>query len=159
MDRNNILPKNYYITSGIGKDVDKLVAFDNALISANISNFNLVKISSILPPNCTKTNFVRSQLGSPLLTAYGTISSNISGTTISSAIAIGIPKSETDIGVIMESSGFESAKITEERVRNMVKKAMKNHKIDCVDIVSSSVECVVDENGIYSTCISAVVLF
>ena len=45
-------PNSYMLTSGKGFDEDELVSFDNALISAKISGYNLVRVSSILPIGC-----------------------------------------------------------------------------------------------------------
>lgn len=42
--------KTIYITSGIGKGQTNLSAFDAALWDAGIANFNLIKLSSIIPP-------------------------------------------------------------------------------------------------------------
>lgn len=153
------LPTHFYITSGIGVDSDALVSFDKALIDANISNYNLLKISSILPPNCIQSKSISKEFGSPLLTAYGTLSSSKVGTVISSAIAVGIPRKHTDVGVIMEESSFESSILLEKRVCNMVKKAMQNHQIELSNIISSSAECVVKHDGTFATTISAIVLF
>ena len=41
---------NIYISSGIGYGQTKLAAFDAALNQAWIANFNLIKLSSIIPP-------------------------------------------------------------------------------------------------------------
>src|SRR5262249_17098555 len=38
-------------TSGSAEGTTELNAFDNALLAAGIGNINLVKVSSILPPN------------------------------------------------------------------------------------------------------------
>lgn len=42
--------KTIYITSGIGEGQTNLSAFDAALWDAGIANFNLIKLSSIIPP-------------------------------------------------------------------------------------------------------------
>lgn len=39
------------ITSGIGEGETDLAAFDQALWHASIANYNLIKLSSIIPPN------------------------------------------------------------------------------------------------------------
>jgi len=39
-----------FITSGVGEGQTKLAAFDAALWDAGIANFNLIKLSSIIPP-------------------------------------------------------------------------------------------------------------
>jgi len=38
------------VVSGIGRGETKLAAFDNALFKAGIENFNLVPLSSVIPP-------------------------------------------------------------------------------------------------------------
>ncbi len=42
--------KKVYITSGIGQGDTYLSAFDNALADAGIANYNLIYLSSIIPP-------------------------------------------------------------------------------------------------------------
>lgn len=143
-------PQNFFITSGHGSDEFQLVAFDNALISARISNYNLVKISSILPIGCERSANLNVREGSPLLTAFGTISSNIVGDTIASAVAVGIPVCDSDVGVIMEYANHCTKDVAEERVRHMVEIAMANHNISISEIVSSATEITVQENKFYS---------
>lgn len=136
--------KNYYITSGLGTSEYRLVAFDNALLSAGISNYNLVRVSSILPADCKRRQSVDVPFASPLYTAYATISSDKQGEHIATAIAAGIPKDSEDIGIIMEAEG-ETSDETEERVRNMVVEAMHNHGIELDHVESSSIEGVVED--------------
>lgn len=40
-----------HITSGTGQGQTQLAAFDSALLHAGIANFNLVTLSSVIPPN------------------------------------------------------------------------------------------------------------
>lgn len=40
-----------YVTSGIGYGATKLAAFDEALSKSGIANFNLLRLSSVIPPN------------------------------------------------------------------------------------------------------------
>ena len=46
------VPKEIFLTKGIGRHREKLASFEEALRSAKIANFNLVPVSSIFPPNC-----------------------------------------------------------------------------------------------------------
>lgn len=39
------------ITAGTGVGTTELAAFDNALVNAGVANFNLIYLSSVLPPN------------------------------------------------------------------------------------------------------------
>jgi len=43
---------NIFIVSAIGQGKTKLSAFDSALTNAGIHNYNLLKLSSIIPPRC-----------------------------------------------------------------------------------------------------------
>jgi len=44
------LPTRIILTSGIGTRLTKLNDFDSALLNAGIENFNLLQVSSIIPP-------------------------------------------------------------------------------------------------------------
>ncbi len=46
------VPSQIFLTRGIGQHKEKLASFELALREAGISPYNLVKISSIYPPNC-----------------------------------------------------------------------------------------------------------
>jgi len=46
------VPSRFFLTKGVGKDHDKLASFEAALRDAGIAPFNIVKVSSILPPGC-----------------------------------------------------------------------------------------------------------
>lgn len=47
-----MVPKLVFLTKGIGKHKDRLHSFEMALREAHIEKYNLVKVSSILPPGC-----------------------------------------------------------------------------------------------------------
>jgi len=47
-----IVPKMMFLTKGVGVDKNRLSSFELALRSAGIERFNLVHVSSILPPLC-----------------------------------------------------------------------------------------------------------
>ena len=47
----NLVPKKMFFTKGVGRAKEKLAAFEAALRSAGIEKFNLVRVSSIVPPN------------------------------------------------------------------------------------------------------------
>lgn len=149
--------KYYKISSGSGKADQTLVAFDLALIHAGISNYNLLRVSSILPPGAKEATEIGLPEGSLLPTAYGTIVSDIPGDRIASAVAIGFPCDESKVGVIMEYEGHCSKEQAETSVRQMTIEAMRNHGIEMKHIIVSGVDAVV-ENGCAS-CISAVAMW
>lgn len=47
-----LVPKTAFLTKGVGKHKEKLTSFEMALRDARIAEYNLVKVSSIFPPNC-----------------------------------------------------------------------------------------------------------
>lgn len=133
--------QRYTLRTGSGVSTNRITAFDRALIEAGIAQFNLVKISSILPPFCIQESEIKQGKGSLLPTAFSVIYSSSPHDIISASIAIGIPENSEDIGVIMEHSMHESKEITEEIAHSLVEEAMHDRTISLRKIVSLSVEC------------------
>ncbi len=48
----SFVPKMMFFTKGAGKHRENLQSFEEALRDAGIAGFNLVRVSSICPPNC-----------------------------------------------------------------------------------------------------------
>ncbi|MBI4237281.1 MAG: arginine decarboxylase, pyruvoyl-dependent [Deltaproteobacteria bacterium] len=48
----SLVPTKCFLTNGVGKHKEKLQSFEMALRDAGIAHFNLVRVSSIFPPNC-----------------------------------------------------------------------------------------------------------
>jgi arginine decarboxylase len=46
------VPTGVFLTKGVGRHREKLNSFELALRSAQIAEFNLVRVQSIFPPNC-----------------------------------------------------------------------------------------------------------
>ena len=49
-----MIPSRMFFTKGVGVAKEQLMSFEMALRNAGIEKFNLVTVSSILPPNCQK---------------------------------------------------------------------------------------------------------
>ncbi|MEK6817537.1 MAG: pyruvoyl-dependent arginine decarboxylase, partial [Nanoarchaeota archaeon] len=47
-----VVPNKIFFTKGVGRHKEKLASFELALRNAGIEKYNLVYVSSILPPNC-----------------------------------------------------------------------------------------------------------
>ena len=47
-----MIPTRIFLTKGVGVHKDKLASFEQALRKAGIEKYNLVNVSSILPPKC-----------------------------------------------------------------------------------------------------------
>jgi arginine decarboxylase len=128
----------FTVVKGLGFHQTELGSFDRALLDANLGNYNLVKISSILPPNCQERKDVDVNYGNILYTAY-TFMTSAKGQEFSSAIAVGIPKNKMDIGVIMEYSGIESEIGIKSIVIDMVKEEMQIRGIAVKKIIDMEI--------------------
>ena len=117
-------PKNYYMGGGVGLSKHELNAFDAALLSAKVGNYNLVRVSSILPPQATKRDFVSLQQGSILYTAYSTMLSNKDKQTISSGVGVAVPHNLLLPGVIMEYSTHNNKQVVRGKLQEMLEIAM-----------------------------------
>jgi arginine decarboxylase len=129
----------YIITKGSGNSVYNLNAFDNALLSSGIADYNLIKLSSILPAKCYRQYTVDLPRGSFLHTAFSTCVDNRPGITISAAIAIAIPQDKSLSGVIMEASGDYGIESVNEMVCTMARIAMEARGITEYDIEKESI--------------------
>ncbi len=109
---------------------------------------NLLKVSSILPPNAIYHERVDIQPGILLPIAYGSLVSTEEGRLISASVAVGISRSDS-YGVIMEFSGYCSKEEAEERVLDMLKEAfevrglpLNKFYVKAVDHVVKKIGCV-----------------
>ncbi len=152
------LASNFTFVKGIGKDCEnELLSFDTALCSAGIGNYNIVRVSSILPSKAVKKKSIEVHKGSVLYVAYAT--KTIYGVgRIASAISVGIPQNSLDIGVIMEYSASSDKESAIEHSREMVKKSMEYREITLKDILSVGIEAVQEEQQ-YLTTFAGIVLW
>lgn len=149
------VPRHYTIVSGKGCSEYALVAFDNALLDAGIGDYNLVKVSSILPGNCQYEKSINIEKGSIIYAAYSSVIVT-AGEHKTTAVAVAIPQNNVDNGVIFETSSDSDD--AESKVYNMCNEAMKNRNRDIKEIRSSSVS-VSGKLGSYVCGISAVIMW
>ncbi|GHU40024.1 pyruvoyl-dependent arginine decarboxylase [Spirochaetia bacterium] len=150
------LPSRYTIVSGAGSSQYALVAFDNALRHAGIGDYNLVKVSSILPPNCEYRKKIDAEKGSIVFAAYSSATINDVGKIFTTAVAVAIPQNITESGVIFEYSS--ECENTEDATRDMCCEGMKNRDRIYSEIKSSAIT-IHSESGKYVSAISAIVMW
>jgi arginine decarboxylase len=149
-------PTHYFLVSGASEGFTSLNAFDGALLRAGIGDTNLVKMSSIVPPRCQLISPVPLPAGSLVPTAYASITSDVPGQLIASAVAVALPKEPHFPGLIMEYSGRGSKAEIEEMVRQMALEGMKLRKREIKELKSMAVEHKVQKVG---ATLAAVVLW
>lgn len=144
-----MIPKEFILTATTGCGNHPLEAFDNALLNAGVGDYNLIKVSSILPPKCQFREDITLDKGAILPSAYAVIYSSEIGATISAAVAVGIPADHSTNGVIMEYSALGTKADAEETVRSYVKQAMGVREIQISKILSVAAEIQVTSSRIH----------
>lgn len=139
------LPKKYFVTAASSEGETSLTAFDGALLQARVGNTNLLRVSSILPPDCQYVPDLVIPPGSLLPIAYGSITSSDKGDIISAAVGVGIQQGS--FGVIMEFSGKCSKKEAEAQVIRMVEEAFHIRGLTLDEVKVAAAEHVVENIG------------
>ena len=155
IDLKNI-PDIHFFCAGASEGETELNSFDGALLAAGIGDTNLIKMSSILPPNSQEVKPFKIAPGSFVPLAYAALTSNEPGETISAAVAIAIPKDRSINGVIMEHENHAPLEYVEKRVRRMAENAMQMRGITDFTIHSTGIEHKVKN---IATAFAAVVLW
>ncbi len=104
------VPKKVFLTKGVGFHKEKLASFEMALRNAKIAPYNIVEVSSILPPGCS---FVSANEGVKELTAGQIIhvvlsqnATNEPNRLIGASVGVAIPKDKTMYGYLSEHHSF-----------------------------------------------------
>lgn len=117
-------PNKFTLVAASAEGKTELTAFDKALLFAGIGNLNLLKVSSILPPDVEYMSELSIEPGSLLPIAYSSLTCDQPGELIAASVGVGISKRE-HYGVIMEFSGYCSKKDAEKTVSEMVIEAFE----------------------------------
>lgn len=150
-------PRFYKIVSGRGESSFPLAAFDKALCNAGIGDFNLVKVSSILPANCVYNEKITLKSGSILYAAYATITIK-KGEKGQTAVAVAIPDNKDENGVIFENSLMNDTGDCELIVKNMCQEAM-NQRNRIIKEIKKSSQNILGVEDKFVSAISAVVMW
>ena len=117
-----LIPKYFFITTGkaISK-VSKLNAFDRALINAGLGDCNLVRVSSIIPPNAKLIEPIELPIGSIVFVVMARMDGD-PNEDISAGIAWAWIRSDSEgkeFGVIVEDHGNEEKEALIEKLKMM----------------------------------------
>lgn len=139
------IPRKFTLVAGSAEGTSELNAFDHALLHSGIGNLNLIKVTSILPPEADYMEKLEIPAGSLTPTAYGSLISENPGELISAAVGVGL--SENTFGIIMEYSGQCSREEAETEVSRMVREAFETRKLGLKKIIIKAVEHRVEHVG------------
>jgi len=112
-------------TAGHAEGGSSLNAFDNALLVAGIGNINLIKVSSIVPPDVTIIDLPKIRPGALIPTAYAAITSETPGETVAAAVGYALPDDPAKNGVIMEFHGVATQSEAERAIDAMLEEAFR----------------------------------
>lgn len=146
---------NYKIVSGIGEACYELLAFDKALVNAGIGDYNLVRVSSILPSGCIESKDISVEKGGILYTAYASAIVK-AGESKSLAVAIALPVDNLLNGVIFETEADLGN--AEKYVKDMCATAMLTRNRTVKDYQSTSVD-IYGKESVYVCGLVAVVMW
>jgi len=104
------VPKEIFLTRGVGRHKEKLSSFEMALRDAEIAEFNLVRVSSIFPPGC---RVISKSSGLKKLNAGQIVPCVISQNQtdeprrlIAASVGLAIPKDRDRYGYLSEHHSF-----------------------------------------------------
>lgn len=102
----NLVPKRVFFTKGVGVHKEYLSSFELALRDAGIAHFNLVSVSSILPPGCKrippKTGLKYLKAGEIVFCVMARNATNEPNRLIAASIGGAFPSDENQYGYLSE---------------------------------------------------------
>lgn len=105
-----LLPKEAFITKGVGKHKEKLTSFEMALRNAKIAEFNLVKVSSIFPPHCKlvprNKGLQHMRPGQIVHVVMSENATNEPNRLVAASTGMALPKDKSRYGYISEHHSF-----------------------------------------------------
>jgi arginine decarboxylase len=111
-----VVPQKLFLTRGVGRHKEKLTSFEMALRNADIAQFNLVRVSSICPPNCKviskKAGLPQLQAGQIVPCVISENRTNEPRRLIAASVGLAIPTDREKYGYLSEHHSFgENEKI------------------------------------------------
>ena len=110
MTGSSSAPEQIFFTAGVGKHLHNLQSFEAALRDAGIAPFNLVRVSSIMPPGCKilsrSQGLQQLQPGQVVHCVMAESRTNEPNRLVVAGIGLAIPADKNMYGYISEHHGF-----------------------------------------------------
>lgn len=177
-----MVPKTCFLTNGKGVHKEKLTSFEMALRDADIAPLNLVRVSSIFPPNC---KIVSRQEGKKFLRpgeiAFAVMSESATNEPhrlIAASVGLAVPRDRSIFGYLSEHHSYgetekQAADYAEDLAAGMLATTMglqfdadkswdanreiyrlSDHIVTARNVTQSAVG---DKNGLWTTVIAAAI--
>ena len=106
----NMVPNRIFLTKGVGKHKERLTSFELALRDAGIAAQNLVRVSSIFPPNCKLISRKEGlKFLSPGEVVFAVVAENSTREPhrlVASSIGLAVPADRNTYGYLSEHHSF-----------------------------------------------------
>ena len=106
----DMVPKRIFLTKGVGKHKERLTSFELALRDAGIAAQNLVRVSSIFPPNCKLLKRVQGlEYLSPGEVVFAVVAENSTREPhrlVAASIGLAMPADSKTYGYLSEHHSF-----------------------------------------------------
>ena len=106
----DMVPRRIFLTKGVGKHKERLTSFELALRDAGIASQNLVRVSSIFPPNCRviprALGLRKLNHGEVVFAVVAENSTHEPHRLLASSIGLAIPADRSTYGYLSEHHSF-----------------------------------------------------
>jgi arginine decarboxylase len=166
-----MVPKRIFFTKGVGKHRERLTSFELALRDAGIAAQNLVRVSSIFPPNCKllarKEGVKYLHPGEVVFAVVAENSTREPHRLLASSIGVAIPADRNTYGYLSEHHSFgetedAAGEYAEELAAEMLATTLNvefyrlsNKIVRTANVTQSAVG---DKRGLWTTVIASAVL-
>lgn len=121
MTRGSLVPREIFFTKGVGRHHNRLQSFELALRHAGIEKGNLVRVSSILPPNCKiipkSRGLGQLQAGEITYVVLAEASTDEPSRLVGAGVGLAQPSTGEQYGYISEHHGYG---MTEDKLADFV---------------------------------------
>src|SRR2546425_3937088 len=104
------MPTRAFLTKGVGRHKEKLTSFEMALRDAHLASFNLVRVSSIYPPQCQlvdgEEGLQNLRPGQVLFTVLAESATNEPSRLVAASIGLAMPSDPSHHGYISEHHSY-----------------------------------------------------
>ncbi len=177
------VPRKLFLTRGVGVHREKLTSFEMALRDAGIAHLNLVRVSSIFPPGCRiiprEQGLMAVEPGEVVFVVLSEQASNEPRRVVTASIGVSLPADPNMYGYLSEHHSFgqteqEAGDYAEDLAAGMLATVLgvpfdldrdylerrEQYRVGghIVDTTSIAVSAVGDEQGRWTTVITAAVL-
>lgn len=110
IDPAQFMPTRAFLTKGVGRHKEKLTSFEMALRDAHLASFNLVRVSSIFPPQCQlvdrEEGLRNLRPGQVLFTVLAESATNEPSRLVAASIGLAVPSDPSHHGYISEHHSY-----------------------------------------------------